>query len=50
MYDTFPERCVPIAVTEVGFLLINAVLCLESQFEDIAIMCHLTENSMPYKF
>ena len=34
MYDTSPERCVPGAVPGVGFMLIDAVLCLQSQFED----------------
>ena len=54
MYDTFPEICVPGAVPGVGFMLINALLCLQYQFEDctfcitkfskIAIVCHLTKN------
>ena len=49
MYDTSPERCVPGAVPGVGFMLINALLCLQYQFEDctfciskfskIAIVC-----------
>ena len=34
MYYTTPERCVPGEVPEVGFMMINAVLCLQSQFED----------------
>ena len=56
MCDTFPERCVPGGVLGVGFMLINAVLCLQSQFvlrlhilhnqifKDIAFVCHLTKN------
>ena len=34
MYDTSPERCVPGAGPGVGFMLIDAVLCLQSQFGD----------------
>ena len=33
MYDTSPERFVPGAVPGVGFMLINAALCLQSQFD-----------------
>ena len=32
--DTSPKRCVHVAVPGVGFKLINAVLCLLSEFED----------------
>ena len=28
--DTSPERCVPGAVAKVGFILIDALLCLQS--------------------
>ena len=34
MYDNPPERCVHGAVPGVGFMSINAVFCLQSQFED----------------
>ena len=34
MYDTFPEICVHGAVPGVGFMLIDAVFCLQSRFED----------------
>ena len=53
MYDTSPEICVHGAVPGVGFMLINALLCLQYQFEDctfcitkfskIAIVYHLTK-------
>ena len=33
MYDTSPERCVPEAVPGVAFMLINAALCLQPQFD-----------------
>ena len=33
-YDTSPERCVPGAVPGVGFMLTDALLCLQSSFED----------------
>ena len=33
-YDTSPERCVPGAVPGVGSILTDALLCLQSSFED----------------
>ena len=42
MHDTSPERCVPGAVpgdvSGVGFMFINAELCLQSQSEN-CIVC-----------
>ena len=35
-YDTSPERCGPGAVPGVGSILTDALLCLQSSFEDCA--------------
>ena len=48
MYDTSPERCVPGAVPGVGFMLIDAVLCLQSRFEDFTFCIAEYAKKLPY--
>ena len=48
MYDTSPERCVPGAVPGVGFMLIDAVLFLQSRFEDFTFCMAEYEKKLPY--